>query len=456
MPFSQRLSKEDRKALRGKILDLAIPAMIANISSTVLTLVDTMMVGHLSTMKLSAVGVASMATWIEFPFAMGITIGTTAIVARHVGKEDYETAKRICDQGIYMGFITGLILFIVLFIIKDPFLHMLGTTRVTHRDAVKYFVVYISSYPALMASMALYGGLRGAGDTRTPMYLTIMSNAVNIFLDYSLIFGKFGFPRLGVLGAAIATTFSMLLAFVIALILYDAGKLIIGGRLSPRLDYSIQKRILKVGIPAMIERLVNNALMITYNSMVAHLGEIPYAAHYIGIRIESISYMPGLGFSVAATTLVGQNLGRKDVEMAEKSAHESAKMGILFMGLMGLLMIAFPKYLAYPFVNPMDPHAQEVINLAAWYLRIVGISEAPLAIIFVYAGALRGAGDTISPVYITGLNKAIFRLIPTYIMCYIMGIGVIGAWIAMSLETFTSAVSFYLKFRTRSWTRIEV
>ena len=355
-----------------------------------------------------------------------------------------------------MGFITGLILFSILFMVHDPFLRLLGTTELTHKDAVRYFVVYTSSYPALMASMALYGGLRGAGDTKTPMYLTIMSNGLNIFLDYSLIFGKFGFPKLDVLGAAIATTFSMLLAFVVGLILYDSGKLIIGGKMIPRLDYTIQKRILKVGIPAMIERFVNNGLMIVYNSMVAHLGEIQYAAHYIGVRIESISYMPGLGFSVAATTLVGQNLGRKDIESAEKAAHESAKMGILFMGIMGLIMIAFPKYLAYPFVNPFDPHANEVIELASWYLRIVGISEAPLAVIFVYAGALRGAGDTISPVYITGLNKALFRLIPTYIMCYVMGTGVIGAWIAMSLETFTSAISFYLKFKTRSWAQIEI
>jgi len=454
--MSTSTNTSDIRALRKKILDLAIPAMIANISSTILQLVDTMMVGHLGSYYIAAMGVAGMAAWIEFPFAMGITIGTTAIVARHVGREEYDVAKKIADQGIFLGFFIGLAMFSTLFVIRHQFLRLLGTTDITHPFAHQYFVIYTSSFPALMSSMALYGALRGAGDTKTPMKLTLLSNSLNIFLDYALIFGKFGFPKMGVAGAAFASAFSIFVSYAIVMILYDHGKLVIGGRMKFVLDVTSQKRILRVGIPALIERLVNNGFMMMYNSMVAHLGEIPYAAHYIGLRIESVSYMPGMGFSIASTTLVGQNLGRKDIDSAERAAHESAKMGMLFMGIMGLIMILFPQYLAYPFLNPADPHASEVIYLASWYLRIVGISEAPLAAIFVYAGGLRGAGDTVSPIYITAINKALFRVLPTYIFCYVMGIGVIGAWIAMSLETFTAAISYYLKFKTKSWAYIEV
>ncbi|MDK2854000.1 MAG: hypothetical protein PWQ92_894 [Thermococcaceae archaeon] len=417
--------------LRKKLWALAWPAIIANIGQTLVNLVDMIMVGQLGSLAIASVGLGGQFSWFMMPIMFAVSTGTLALVARFVGAKDFETAERVLEQSVYLSFL-----------ISIPFLF----------------------YPVNFMAFAAFSALRGAGDTKTPMKLSLLTNGANVFLNYCLIFGHFGFPRLEVVGAALASGLSLLLAFIVGFVLFLRGSLILKFRPSFRLDIEITKRILRIGIPATVERAIFSFYNFLYISIVTRFGTIALAAHQVGLRVESIAYMPAFGFNVAVSALVGQSLGEGKPEKAEKVVYEALKMVSIFMGVMGIILIVFPRYLVMPFVTKSDPNYAEVLRLASIYLIIVGISEIPLGWIFVLSGALRGAGDTKSPMYVTAISKLLFRIIPSYILgfgislgpIHVKGMGVIAAWLAMTLETFTTALFFWWIFKRGKWKYIKV
>ncbi|HID01317.1 MAG TPA: MATE family efflux transporter, partial [Piscirickettsiaceae bacterium] len=301
-------------------------------------------------------------------------------------------------------------------------------------------------------------------DTRTPMKLSILTNVLNVLLNYLLIFGKFGFPRLEVKGAALASGLSIAVAFIVGLFLFLSDKLVLKLRPSFRFDIDMIRRILRIGIPATIERIIFSIYNFIYISIVTRFGTVALAAHQVGLRVESIAYMPAFGFNIATSALVGQSLGEGNPEKAERVVYESLKMVTAFMGVMAVVLIVFPEYLVMPFITKSDPNYWQVIHLATIYLIIVGISEIPLGWMFVLSGALRGAGDTKSPMYVTTVSKLLFRILPAYLFGFgftigpfhFEGLGVIAAWIAMSLETFTTAGLFWWVFKRGKWKYVKV
>jgi putative MATE family efflux protein len=346
----------------------------------------------------------------------------------------------------------------------DDALRIMGASEEVVELGYSYIRVFFLFYPVNFMAFAAFSALRGAGDTKTPMKLSLLTNGANVFLNYCLIFGHFGFPRLEVVGAALASGLSLLLAFIVGFVLFLRGSLILKFRPSFRLDIEITKRILRIGIPATVERAIFSFYNFLYISIVTRFGTIALAAHQVGLRVESIAYMPAFGFNVAVSALVGQSLGEGKPEKAEKVVYEALKMVSIFMGVMGIILIVFPRYLVMPFVTKSDPNYAEVLRLASIYLIIVGISEIPLGWIFVLSGALRGAGDTKSPMYVTAISKLLFRIIPSYILgfgislgpIHVKGMEVIAAWLAMTLETFTTALFFWWIFKRGKWKYIKV
>jgi len=450
--------------LRRRIWALAWPAILANISSTLVNLVDMIMVGQLGSLAIASVGLGGQFSWFMMPVMFAVSTGTLALVARFVGAKDFEMAERVLEQGIYLAFLTSIPVLFLGLVWGDDALRIMGATQDVINLGYSYIRIFFLFYPINFMGFAAYSALRGAGDTKTPMMLGILTNATNVILNYLLIFGKFGFPRMEVRGAALASGISITIAFMVGLVLFLRGHLVLKLKLNLLFDVDIIKRILKIGIPATIERALFSFYNFIYISIVTRFGTIALAAHQVGLRVESMAYMPAFGFNVATSALVGQSLGAKKPEEAEKVVYESLKMVSLFMGIMAVVLIAFPKYLVMPFITRSDPNYAEVLHLAAIYLLIVGISEVPLGWIFVLGGALRGAGDTKSPMYVTAVSKLLFRILPAYIfgfgislwIIHIKGMGVIAAWLAMSLETFTSAAMFWWLFKRGKWKSIKV
>ncbi|AAL81974.1 MATE family efflux transporter [Pyrococcus furiosus DSM 3638] len=452
--------------LRRKIWSLAWPAIAGNISQTLLNLVDMMILGHVSAIALGAVGLGGQISWFMFPIMIAVSTGTLAIVARRVGEGKLEEASRVAEQSMYLAFLLGIPVMLFGIFFGDEILRIMGAKGEVLEIGYEYLKVLFLFYPIRFVGFVFFSALRGAGDTKTPMKLNILMNVLNGVFDYLLVFGKLGFPRLGPVGAAWASGIGITVSFLIGMLLFLNGKLVIKPVIEWRLHLDIVEKILRIGTPALLERGLFSFYNFLYMAIVTRFGEIALSAHQIGLRVESIAYMPAFGFSIATSALVGQSLGAKKPDEAEKIVKESLKMTTIFMSVMAFVLMAFPSILVRPFLSPTDPYYEEVKRLAVIYLIIVGISEIPLGVIFVLSGALRGAGDTKSPLYVTAISKLLFRIMPSYILGFgvslpslgleFKGLGVIAAWIGMSLETFISAGLFWIVFRKGRWKKIKI
>ncbi|WP_457750803.1 MATE family efflux transporter [Thermococcus sp.] len=447
-----------------RLWKLTWPAIMGNISQTLLNLVDMMMVGQLGALAIAAVGLGGQVSWFMMPIMAAVATGTIALVARFVGARDEENATLALEQSLYLAFLLGIPVMLFGWAFGDDILRIMGAKPDVVSLGYAYIKVLFAFYPIRFAGFTAFAALRGAGDTKTPMKLGILMNILNATFDYLLIFGKLGFPKLGPVGAAWASGIGITTSFLIGLYLLWSGKLVLQFRPSWRFEFGMAKRILRVGVPTMMERGIFSFYNFIYMSIVTRFGTVALAAHQVGLRVESIAYMPAFGFNVATSALVGQSLGEGEPEKAEKTVYEALKMVGLFMVVMAFILIVFPRYLVMPFINPNDPNYAEVMRLASIYLIIVGISEVPLGWLFVLGGALRGAGDTKTPLYITAISKLLFRIIPAYLLgfgftigsIHFEGLGVIAAWIAMSLETFTTAALFWWAFKRGKWKHVKV
>ncbi|NJE31123.1 MATE family efflux transporter [Thermococcus sp. 18S1] len=457
-----------------RLWKLAWPAIMGNISQTLLNLVDMMMVGQLGALALAAVGLGGQVSWFMMPIMAAVATGTLALVARFVGAKDEESAVLALEQSLYLAFLLGIPVMLFGWVFGDDILRIMGAKPDVVALGYEYIKVLFAFYPIRFAGFTAFSALRGAGDTKTPMKLGILMNVVNAVLDYLLIFGKLGFPKLGPVGAAWASGIGITTSFLIGLYLLWSGRLVLRFRPSWSFHLDMAGRILRIGIPTMVERGIFSFYNFIYMSIVTRFGTVALASHQVGLRVESIAYMPAFGFNVATSALVGQGLGEGNPEKAERTVYEALKMVGVFMAVMAFVLIAFPRYLVMPFISPSDPNYGEVMRLASIYLIIVGISEIPLGWLFVLGGALRGAGDTKTPMYITAVSKLLFRIVPAYILGFgftippfeilgitfpgftFEGLGVIAAWIAMSLETFTTAALFWWAFKRGKWKYVKV
>lgn len=460
--------------MKKRIWELAWPAILANISGTLVNLVDMMMVGQLGSLAIASVGLGGQFSWFMMPLMFAVSTGTLALVARFVGARDIETAEKTLEQSLYLAFLMSIPVLLVGVFFGDDALRIMGASEEVVRLGYSYIKVFFLFYPVNFLGFTAYAALRGAGDSKTPMKLSILTNVLNVFLNYLLIFGKFGFPRLEVVGAALASGISLTVAFITGLYLFLDGRLVLRLPLTFRPDFETIERILRIGIPATIERALFSFYNFIYISIVTRFGTVALAAHQVGLRVESIAYMPAFGFNVASSALVGQSLGEGSPDKAERVVYESLKMVSAFMAVMAVVLIVFPRYLVMPFITRSDPNYAEVMRLAAIYLIIVGISEIPLGWVFVLSGGLRGAGDTKSPMYVTAVSKLLFRIVPSYLLGFgfaipsfsfgpisfqgftFGGLGVVAAWFAMTFETFTSAAMFWWLFKRGRWRYIKV
>ncbi|MGB4392737.1 MAG: MATE family efflux transporter, partial [Bacillota bacterium] len=287
----------------------------------------------------------------------------------------------------------------------------------------------------------------------TPMTVNTLANLVNVVGNYLLIYGHFGFPRLEVKGAAVATTFSRIVACLYMLYHIKKGdkniQIFLGERF--RFDLGIIKRILNIGIPAALEQAVMRSGQMTFARIVSSFGTITYAAHQIALNIEGFSFTPGMAFQIAATTLVGQSLGAKDPDRAERVGWETARIGALTGILTFGIYFFFGKYLAFLYTD--DP---TVMDLAAGALKIIALIQPLMLANFILIGGLRGAGDTRYTLFITMAGFWGLRVVMAYLFAVKLGLGLFGAWIGMAMDMAGRCTLSYLRFKAGGWKHIRV
>ncbi|HEY6394343.1 MAG TPA: MATE family efflux transporter, partial [Candidatus Binataceae bacterium] len=259
----------------------------------------------------------------------------------------------------------------------------------------RYLQVVMLSEPFQGIFLMCASGLRGAGDTRTPLWIGGIIDVLAIILNYIFIFGKLGIPALGVDGAAVATLIAIAIGGLLFFWALSVDGMVLNFRwhkLWP--DFGLGWRILRVGNPAAIEQLVIQFGFVAYVAFVASYGEKEVAAYFIGVRILALSFLPGFGFSAASATLVGQGLGAGDPNFSRKAGWESTRMSIVMMSAMGLVFFVFARQIAALFIQ--DP---QVIEYTAAFMYALAAAQPLMAIDWTITGALRGAGDSQFPLW---------------------------------------------------------
>jgi putative MATE family efflux protein len=420
--------------------------------SMMVGIVDTYLVGHLGAASLAAVGLANQWVFMATMLFGAIATGATALIARFVGAREKSQANEVLRQSMLLGAIIGIIATILGFTLAEPAVRLLGAEEQVVALSASYLRVVSSIF--FFSTLMFIGNasLRGAGDTRTPLFVMLAVNIVNIAVAWTAINGPFGLPKMGVVGSAMGAATGRTIGGILVIALLLKGRAGIRLELAGlRPDTGLIRRILRVGLPTGMEQLFFRSGHMVFARILAELGTVSYAANQVAMNGWSLSFMPGFGFALAATTLVGQSLGAGDPEGAQQRGYTAYRLAATLMGAVGLLFLFFPAQIVGFFTN--DP---EIIEIGTMPLRMVGLIQPLLAATMVFPGGLRGAGDTRFPMIVTGSSIWLVRLPLAYLLAIVLDWGLTGAWAALALDLSLRGVLNFLRFRGGRWKTVQV
>jgi putative MATE family efflux protein len=445
------LTRED---ISRNIVKLALPAVGENLLVTMVFLTDTLLIGWLKDpAALAAVSLGGLFLNIANQLFSAVSVSATALVAHAWGAKDYERARRIAAQAIVVAVLFAAVAIALMWPLATSMLILMGTSQRATALGAQYMRIVLMTSLLGFPMVVLNGIMRGSGDTRTPMVITFIMNVYNVLAAIALIFGPGSLPALGLPGAAWATASARLLGGALAIYLVMSGRrfLKVHWRDLLHWDRPLIGEMLRLSLPAGGESAILRLGFTLFMRIVSALGEAPLAAHQIAVNVESLSYMPGYGLSVASTTLVGQSLGAKKPELAEASIRGTMRISLVVMGTVGVIFALFGPALAAAFGS-----TQEVLALAGSAVRIGALEQLPVAVQMVIAGSLRGAGDTRTPMYATLLGTLLFRVPVVYLFAVVWGWGLNGVWLATALDWTARATLLYFLFRRGAWKRIRL
>jgi len=443
----------DEARLSQSVIRLAWPVVVQQLGFTFTQLVDTLLVGRLGSGSLAGVGIGSVIFWFPLAGAMAVGIGATAVVARNIGAGEVERASRTLRTAVIMSIVWGAAAGVVLWLTANWLLTMMGAKP----EAVDPGTIYMRAAAyGLPLYCLLYVGnacLQGAGDTRTPMVIMLVVNVVNALVAYVLIYGPGPLPGYGVIGSGLGYTIGAIVGAAIVV------SILIGSRQGIRydishpiaLDRTEMKRILNVGVPVGMEQVQFNAAFLVYTRIISSLGTDAMAAHQVALRIEGLAFNPAFALGVAATTLVGQSLGARRPDLAEKAAVIAARWAVSLMTTVGFGLALLGGPITSLFVNEAD-----VIDIGRRLLFVLAFAMPALGVSLTLGGGLRGAGDTRAVLGIATFGIWCVRLVPAYLFAVAAGFGVPGAWCAAVMDINTRGVLMWLRFRQGRWKGIKV
>jgi putative MATE family efflux protein len=395
----------EQSTLRRRVFGLAWPVIAENGLETLLGIVDTMLVAHLAYGAVALSGVGSAVQVMQFLLAAlaALSIGASVLVAQAVGARDMHRANTLARQALLWSVMLSVPLAAGGFLLPGPVIGLFGLEPAAADIGVHYMRVTMGTAVVLTGLFIGGGVLRGAGDSRTPMLITTAANVINIPLAYGLIYGQFGLPALGAVGSAWATFIARGIALGTLLVVLWRGKnsagITIRGCGGWRLDTQVARRVLAIGVPAALEQVLITAAFFAGAIAIGHLGTTLFAANRIYFMTLSLSFLPGIGFAVAATALMGQSVGAQRLAEGAAAVRLATWGAVVWMGGMAALICAFAPHLMRVFTADAA-----VIETGAPGLRAVALAMPALAVMFVQAGGLRGCGDTRTPLLISGVG----------------------------------------------------
>lgn len=425
-------------------LRLALPVVISQIGQVSVSLIDNMMVGHVGTSELAAASFANSVFMIGMFFGMGITFGITPLIGSAFSSGKTSEVVIWLKNGIFTHLVAAVVLFVIMTGVYF-LLPLMGQTEIVTELARPYYLILCVSYIPFMLFFSVKQFLEGIGNTKIAMHITITANAINLLFNYLLIYGKFGFPEMGLNGAGLGTLISRVampaLFFVYILNTESIKRYFI---LANHELFSFQKTIslLKIGIPIAFQIIVEVIAFSLGAIMMGWLGEVPLAAHQVAIGLASFTYMISLGISQANTIRVSHQMGVKDFKALKRAAFASTHLVLVFMTSMGLLFVFARNIL--PFLFTVD---SQVIEIASGLLIIAAVFQVFDGLQVVMLSTLRGMADVKFPMFIAFFAYLFVGIPTSYVFSFVLHLGPQGIWYGYLAGLGVAGVLFYLRFQ---------
>jgi len=428
---------EDRVNIAKKVSKLALPIIFSNLLYAAETSVSLILVSGISSTAVAGVGYSNSMLWFVYSLAALSYTGTSVLIAQRVGAGKDPSPAFL--WGLILAFLIALPLTFFGADITTALMVQFGASKEVAEVSYQYLKPIFLFITVGFILEVFYGAYNGSGDTKTPFKIDLLISLTDIIFSYLLIYGKFGLPRLEVAGAGWGMVIAEILGLLAYLYLYIAYKKPFPIRLD--LGRDVLLKILRIGSPTALERAITSLSFNIFVGMVARFGDKALAAHQVGLRVESVSFMVGFGFMIASTIISGQNFGAGNYKGLQRGISTIAHLTAFTMGLAGVFLLLFPREFSYLFVK--DP---QVVNLAVYYLVIVALSQPQMAYASIYSGALKGMGKTHIPLIINISSFWLFRIIPSYVFLKFFPSPIVP-WVFMSVETTLRALIFYLAYR---------
>ncbi|MHB9027564.1 MAG: MATE family efflux transporter [Candidatus Latescibacterota bacterium] len=441
-----------------EVLVVAFPLILSTGSWSLQHFVDRMFLTWYSPEAIAAAMPAGIVNFAVMSLFIGTASYVSTFVAQYYGAEQEQRIGPVMWQGIYLSALGGLVV-LALIPLAGPFFRFVGHPEAVQQYEIVYFQILCFGGITAIGSAALSGFFSGRGETFPVMWINILGTAVNLVFDYLLIFGNFGFPRWGVPGAAFATVLSSVVTFFLFFFLATRGKYEQRFRTKSarRLDFPLLRRILRFGLPNGVQFFTDVAGFAVFLLLIGRLGTVELAATNIAFNINSLAFMPMIGIGIAVSILVGQSLGKNEVEDAERAAWSGFHITFLYMGTIALLYFVAPDLFLDPFAAGTEGASFVSIHaLAVTLLRFVAFYSVFDTMNIVFAAAIKGAGDTRFVMYMLFALSAGVLVIPSYLAIIVFEAGVYIGWIIATAYVSLLGLAFLLRFLGGKWKHMRV
>ncbi len=432
--------------IRRSVMVLALPVTVTTLLQRAEGIVAVFLVGGLGATSIAAVGLGQLLAFVAATLMSGVSVGTNVVVAQLWGARRRHDAGEAARHFLWLAIGASLVLAGIGMAGNRFVMEALGAEQSVIELALPYSTFIFLIFPCTVLIQVLAAVLQGSGDTKTPMYGLIGVNLLHVVLAYPLIYGLGGFPALGLKGAAIAAGVAEAAGGVYLLL---RCRPIFKESSTLRLD--LIRSIWNVGASVSGERIVQQAGIFVYTKLVLLYGTVAYAAHQVGLSIESLSFLPGYGLAIAAATMVGQSIGAGKYTRAKLENWEANRLAIAIMTCMGLIFFFFPYALLRAFTTD-----EAVIELGIMFLKIVALLQIPLALTMVLAGSLRGAGDTRFIMGATMIGMWGVRVPLALIAALWMRQSVLLIWAAMIADWTIRMGLLLWRYQSERWRQIQV
>jgi putative MATE family efflux protein len=465
---------DPRAPVSRTLLRLAGPAMATSLLQTAVFLVDGVMLGQYSPTALASMQIQGPIMWSAFSVFMALTVGTVALVARHTGARELADASAAARAALRIALEAGLILAVLGFMSAGLVARVMTTDATLVALSTGYMRIAFLACPVMFVASTAAMILNSTGDTRTPFRVGIVTNVVNLAVNAVCIFGidlgVIAIPAQGVVGAAIGSAVAFTVEAVLLLKVLRARSGI-GGHPPHGLeargldleewwrasaaDRAMRRRLVAISMPALVERLLIHAGYLAYARVVNALGPDAMATHQALLGLEAICFLAAEGFGIAAATAVGQLLGAGRPELAQRAGWVAVGMCVTVLTACGIAVWAMSPW-ALAWFSDGSAHGAAIVAQGVVTVPLLAAAQPLMAVGVVLAHALRGAGDTISPVISALLGGVIVRVFGAYTLGHVLGLGIYGIWLATTLDWGLRTVVLVALFGGGAWRRLRI